>query len=153
MKKDITESKRVAEIIGAVGKQCYYNAFRVVFDIPEYSKADYVEGYAVYDSGLIEHGWVEKDGVIVDPTLPQDDMTYFPGLRFRGGTGVSEAMLEIPKPKYTTVDLPIFYRFGLGIQEHPGMKAAWDAALATQKQRIDEANAARRESLPGESAG
>ena len=27
---------------------------------------------------VIEHGWVEKDGVIIDPTLPHDDMQYFP---------------------------------------------------------------------------
>ena len=55
---------------------------------------------------VIEHGWVERDGMVVDPTLPRDNMVYFAGLRFRGQTEIAEAM-QIPKPPRTTDDFPI----------------------------------------------
>jgi hypothetical protein len=74
-------------------------------------------------SGLpFEHGWVEKEGMIVDPTLPSKDLVYFPGLRFRGLRGLAEA-LGIPKPK-TTKDLPIFLRFGWGGINSPEFRSA-----------------------------
>ena len=68
--KDIAESKRVGKLVRAKARQCYYNAFHVVENLPDYFYADYVEGIAILGSLHIEHGWVEKDGVIVDPTLP-----------------------------------------------------------------------------------
>ena len=40
---------------------------------------------------ILEHGWVELDGEIIDPTLPEADMPYFPGLRFVGKAGLEEA--------------------------------------------------------------
>jgi len=125
-RKDVAESARVAQEIWAVPQHCYDNASRVIEDVPGYESADYVEGYAIYKSHSIEHGWVEKNGVIVDPTLPRDVLTYIPGLRFTGRTGLEEAK-QIPKPKHTSKDFPIFYRFGWAGQEHPEMKAAWAA--------------------------
>lgn len=74
-----------------------------------------------------EHGWVEKDGVIIDPTLPNDDLDYFPGLRFKGQQGLAKAM-QISKPKYTVEDLPIFCRFGWGGVDSPKFRAAMIAA-------------------------
>ena len=56
--------------------------------VPELAGAVYVEGYAVIEraSGrglVIEHGWIEHDGRIVDPTLHGERETaYFAGLRF-----------------------------------------------------------------------
>jgi hypothetical protein len=126
--KDITESKRARRQVRAKAKQCYHNAFRVVFEIPEYAHADYVEGLAVIKKGLvIEHGWIEKNGMIVDPTLPEDELDYFPGLRFKGRRGLAEAM-QIPKPRRTRDDLPIFYRFGWGGIESPEFRLALAAA-------------------------
>ena len=87
---------------------------------------DYVEGMAVFGGLPVEHGWVEKDGVIVDPTLPLKPGVYFPGLRFRGELEVAEA-LRIPKATYTS-DLPIFYRFGWGGVDSPEFRAALIAA-------------------------
>lgn len=128
MKKDIAESMRVADVVHAVGQQCYRNAFRVIKNVPEYSKADYVEGIATFDKGgLIEHGWIEKEGVVVDPTLPQDELVYFPGLRFTGREGLKRAM-RIPKPKVTQEIVPLFYRFGWGGRDSPAMLASWAAA-------------------------
>jgi hypothetical protein len=80
---DVQESVRVKRLVRSKPKQCYLNAARVILGIPEYANADYVEGLAVLAKVMvIEHGWVEKDGVIIDPTLPHDDLHYFPGLRF-----------------------------------------------------------------------
>ena len=111
MTKDIVESQRVKKIMGSKARQCYGNAFRVVLTVPEYADAEYVEGLMVNSGLVLEHRWVEKDGVIVDPTLPDEPLVYFPGLRFKGQRGLAEAM-TIPKPEYTTEDFPIFFRFG-----------------------------------------
>ena len=128
MSKDKIESARVRRLVRARPQQCYYNSFHVIFEVPEYAKADYVEGLAVNDYQMvIEHGWVEKDGVIVDPTLIDGDLTYFPGLRFTGQRELSEAM-QIPKPEITWEDFPIFYRFGWGGIESPEFRAALVAA-------------------------
>ena len=125
--KNKDESQRVGEAVGAKHKQCYINAMRAIWDVPEYAGADYVEGYAVFNGGLsIEHGWVEQNGVVIDPTLPDDDMTYFPGLRFTGGVGIAEAM-QIPKEDWCE-DLPIFYRFGWGGINSPEFRSAIVAA-------------------------
>ena len=124
--KDIVESQRVGKLVRARAKQCYRNAFRVIEEVPEYANADYVEGMAIFAFFPIEHGWVEKDGVIVDPTLPLKQGVYFPGLRFTGQRGLAEA-LRITKPEYTA-ELPIVYRFGWGGIDSPEFRAALIAA-------------------------
>ena len=128
MNKDVAESKRTGRLVRAKRKQCYLNAFRVIQEVEEYAEADYVEGMAVIQGVMvIEHGWVERDGVVVDPTLPRDNLVYFAGLRFRGQRGIAEAM-QIPKPYRTRKDFPIFYRFGWGGIESPEFRAALVAA-------------------------
>lgn len=126
--KDKSESARAKRLVASKPKQCYINAARIVLHIPEYAEADYVEGLAVIGRVMvIEHGWVEKDGMIVDPTLPHDNLDYFPGLRFKGQRGLAEAM-KIPKPKRTKEDFPIFYRFGWGGVDSPEFREALIAA-------------------------
>jgi hypothetical protein len=73
----------------------------------------------------MEHGWIEFDGEIIDPTLPTDRIVYFPGLRFDGGQGLSTAF-KIPKPKGNH-DLPIFYRFGRCGSDSPEFSSAREA--------------------------
>jgi len=125
--KDVAESKRVRRLLRARPQQCFWNAFQAVQRVPEYADAEYVEGIAVNRYRItLEHGWVEKDGVIIDPTLPDDELVYFPGLRFKGLHGLSEA-LRIPKPEWSE-DLPIFYRFGWGGIESHEFRSAWIAA-------------------------
>ena len=91
-RKDIEESVRVRHLIRAVPKQCFFNAKRVVQKLDAYAADSYVEGIACLGSGLlIEHGWVcRPDGTIMDPTLPTHEGVYFPGLEFRGRTGICE---------------------------------------------------------------
>ena len=128
MRKDIIESRRVRRLVRARAHQCYGNAFHAIQQIPEYTDAEYVEGMAVERHGLaFEHGWVEIDGMIVDPTLPAKKLVYFPGLRFRGLSGLFEALC-IPKPKHSSKDLPIYFRFGWGGIESQDFRAALIAA-------------------------
>ena len=90
----------------------------LIWHVPEYEEADYVEGVIVDHRQVVtEHGWVEFRGVIVDPTLPDDDLLYYPGLRFTGRHGISEAM-RIPKASDLD-DLPILDRFGEGGSDSP----------------------------------
>lgn len=127
MQKNKIESRRVRKMVRARSKKCYLNAMRVISDVPGYQEADYVEGYAVIPGRIcIEHGWVERDGEITDPTLPDADITYFPGLRFKGNLGIAKA-LQIPKEDWCK-DLPIFHRFGWGGIESPEFRSAIVAA-------------------------
>lgn len=119
--------------IRAKPQQCWYNAFKTLFYCPEFEKANYVEGIVV-DGVAIEHGWIEADGEIVDPTLPDDDLIYFPGLRFEGMRKLSEAM-NLPKPDWCE-EVPIFYRFGWGGRESPEYQSAWKAAMQFVNQQI-----------------
>jgi len=83
--KDRAESERVAQLAGANPNNCYCNARAVLRSLPEYADAAYVEGYVVtHEGGIFEHGWLVKDGMIVDPSIREDGTSYFPGLEFSG---------------------------------------------------------------------
>jgi len=126
-KKSKRESNRVRRNMRAKAKRCYLNAFRLIQCVPEYAGAYYVEGMAVIGGILpIEHGWVEHQHEIVDPTLPNDDLEYVPGLRFKSSLELSKAF-QMAKPDYCE-DLPIFYRFGWGGIESLEFRAACAAA-------------------------
>jgi hypothetical protein len=119
----LSKDKRVS----MKARQCYYNCFQSIVHLREYRAATYVEGMAVIDGGLlIEHGWLEIEGEIVDPTLPSDEAIYFPGLRFVGERGIAAAM-RIAKPEWCE-DLPFFYRFGWGGSDSPEFVSARKAA-------------------------
>jgi hypothetical protein len=123
MKKDIEESRRVGRLVQAKAKQCYLNAFRVIQYVPDYEEAEYVEGVLVLGGDwATEHAWVERDGVVIDPTLPSEELVYFPGLRFKGQRYLADA-LHIPKPAEFE-ELPIFNRFGCGGVDSPEFRAA-----------------------------
>lgn len=107
-------------------RQCFYNSFQAILHCGEYRNAIYVEGIAVLDGLELEHGWLERHDEIIDPTLPNDPLVYFPGLRFEGEFGISKAM-QIPKARGED-DLPIFYRFGWGGKHSPEFMAAREAA-------------------------
>lgn len=140
LKKNVELSLRLSKDkrIDARPNQCYINAFRVMLHCPEFERATYVEGIA-HCGFAIEHGWIEFDGEIIDPTRPTDKMIYFPGLRFDGMRGLSTA-LQIPKPKGTQ-DLPIFYRFGWGGSDSPEFSAAREAESRYSNLLIEEQSA------------
>jgi hypothetical protein len=93
----------------------------------EFGDAAYVEGMAVIGGLVFEHGWVERDGEIIDPTLPVGSLVYFPGLIFDGQRGIAEA-LKLPCPEGCD-DLPLFNRFGWGGHESADFRAARDGAF------------------------
>jgi hypothetical protein len=128
MLKNIAESKRLKKAIRAKPKQCYANAWRAIETQEEYRDATYVEGAAVRDHVLVlEHGWIVREGEIIDPTLPDGDLAYFPGLQFEGRKGL-EGTWRIPGLLESGLKLPVFYRFGWGGVASPEFRNAMVAA-------------------------
>jgi hypothetical protein len=134
---DEEESERVGRRVGAIPKQCWFNARKVVQKLGEYSEASYVEGIAVClktNRGfLFEHGWVcQPDGTVIDPTLPRDCLAYFPGLEFVGRAGI-KAFRTTPEGR-KRMRSPFFYAFGWGGEHSPSFSAARDRAMEFRSQ-------------------
>jgi hypothetical protein len=110
-------------------KQCWFNARKVVMKLAEYAEASYVEGWAVSPEGAIyEHGWVVRDGKVIDTTLPDNDWVYSGGLEFKGRKEIEE-FLQTPLGKKHKKD-PFLYAFGWGGCESPGYMKAFENARA-----------------------
>ena len=80
---DQERSKELAKKIKARPKECWLNAFKAMDHLSPDAK--YIEGWAVSDISYlaIEHGWIELDGAIIDPTLYQKPPAkYYPGFIF-----------------------------------------------------------------------
>ena len=116
-------------------RQCFKNAFNVVFYCPEHRSATYVEGIVIPAKQplLIEHGWLEIDNKIVDPTLTDSHWTYFPGLRFEGQAGLAKG-LRLPKSDGD--DLPLFYRYGWGGHDSEDFRLARRLAMQFQEAQL-----------------
>ena len=121
-------SEKARQHIGTRAQKCYQNAYAALLEMPELADGLYVEGCAICNGdNVIEHGWIELNGRIVDPALcDQGNVSYFAGLRFTQRQ-VRDAIRTIPKPTFTE-DLPIFYRFGGGGCDSPEMMRAFAAA-------------------------
>jgi len=87
---DAETSAAVARRVRARFRHCWHNAASAVHHLG--ATARYVEGWIVVgraDPYVIEHGWCEADGRIIDPSYaPQvspyePPLRYFAGLRFR----------------------------------------------------------------------
>jgi hypothetical protein len=118
MNKNLDKSQKLKKAIRAKAKSCFGNAWDAIETQEEYQNAIYVEGMAVHNSMVIEHGWIEHEGEIIDPTLPDAPWVYFPGLRFKGRDGL-DSTWRIPGFKESGVKVPIFYRFGWGGAKSP----------------------------------
>jgi hypothetical protein len=71
-------------------RQCWSNARHVLRDPDLVGCALYVEGWCCDRDPVghvFPHGWLEMDGKVLDPTLPEDNdgLRYFAGLRFTAG--------------------------------------------------------------------
>jgi len=85
MVKDVPESLRVAGLVQAKPRLCWRNTVNLIYELPEYWQATYVEGIVLdprHPDFPQEHGWVERDGDIIDPTLPALELQYFPALKW-----------------------------------------------------------------------
>jgi hypothetical protein len=122
--KDVAASLQLRKRIRAKAKECYWNAFKAIQNVPDYHDATYVEGFAILSAPVFvfEHAWIEKEGTIIDPTLPEDKYTYVAGLRWQGVVEVSRALMA-PKSRGSP-DLPFFYRYGWGGCDSPTFHAA-----------------------------
>lgn len=122
---DTALSADLAKAIRAQPKQCWLNAFRVMHERPGLR---YVEGWIISDGDglLIEHGWLETDTAIIDPTLyRQPPARYFAGLVFTPAEA-QRALSELNR-----VELPIAWQQ----PDKPAYKAAFDAALLASEYR------------------
>ena len=129
--KNQVESERVGRKIRALPKRCWVNARRAVLELDEYSHASYVEGYVVHQEGfLMEHGWVVRDGMIIDPTLPQKPYRYFPGLEFQGRAGI-RAFLATQRGRECGKS-PFHYAFGWGGSDSPSYVESMKKAIEFQ---------------------
>ena len=137
MRKNFALSEALAKDkrVRARKSQCFKNAFDVIFHCPEFSNATYVEGIVVATklSLLIEHGWLEIDNQIVDPTLTDAHWTYFPGLRFEGHAGLAKG-LRLPKSEGG--ELPFFYRYGFGGWDSLDFRSARQLATTFQEAQL-----------------
>ncbi len=62
-------SAAVAVRIGALPKLCWTNALKALRTQRLLAGGYYVEGWAIINYSVVEHGWIElPDGRIVDPT-------------------------------------------------------------------------------------
>ena len=126
-------SQRLAQAIDAEAQACWRNAFLCLAHLD--GAAVYVEGWAVMRGTPCEHGWLEFDGHIVDPTLAYLDgppVVYFPGLRFTAEE--ARRTIETRSDTCQPGDLPLAWRWGWGGEDAPEYVAAFDAALAYTQQ-------------------
>jgi len=84
----------------------------------------YIEGWIVLDekngSLVVEHGWLELKGEIIDPTAYRTTVHYFPGVKID------------PPPK----ELPALKSFGsLSKEYYKNYPAAYQKALALSKKQ------------------
>jgi len=134
-KKDVEESLRTAKLIESEPKQCYFNARSVLRSLPEYSDAVYVEGYVVTSLGvLMEHGWLVRNETIVDPTLPTDDVVYFPGLEFRGRDGIRGFLCTDYGGECN--GHPFHWAFGFAGRESDTFRASFGTARGYQSAKL-----------------
>ncbi len=90
---DLIASQEVARRIRARYRRCWLNATKAVHHLGD--RAVYAEGWAVvnrYSPYVIEHGWCEIDGRVIDPSYTPfvtagfqqlvPPVAYFAGLRF-----------------------------------------------------------------------
>lgn len=126
----VTHSVCLKLTMGLLHGRCYWNCRQVLETRDDYAGATYVEGIAVKPERSIHaHGWIEKDGKIIDPTRPKDDFRYFAALRFQGLDELEQAIKSIAKsPRYDD-DLPIFRRFGWNGKNSPEFCEALKQAL------------------------
>jgi hypothetical protein len=128
--KEVEESRRVGKAIKAIPKQCWFNARKAIQKLDEYAGASLVEGWALIRGVMpIEHGWIARNGFIIDPTLPDDEMVYYPGLEFRGRAEI-EHFLSIPQGKKCK-KTPFFFAFGWGGMLSPSFRKCYDDVMAT----------------------
>ena len=138
LRKNVSLSCAVGKSLPARPSECFYNAFRVVTELSEFNSATYVEGVAVDVSGssIGDHGWVVNNDEIIDPTLPDRDLLYFPVLRVEGSKALQQSLRDTPRSDH---HLPLFWRLRDGGIRLPSIQMAWDELWAYSNGVLEEA--------------
>ncbi len=86
---DRQRSLQLAEKIHAKPLRTFENALDALDHLPD--GANYVEGWVVNakNAKLESRGWCEINGSILDPTGPESDNRYFPGVHYSKTTAKS----------------------------------------------------------------
>jgi hypothetical protein len=119
--------------INAEWGHCYENCYPALFAFPEvfHPHGLFIEGWIVFtDSGkvvLMEHGWLVRGIQLFDPTIvlvtmPDQPIAYFPGV-----TRTWPEMEALENELFPHVR---FEDYGEDGMQHPGYKAAYEAAKA-----------------------
>lgn len=123
----------------AVPKQCWRNAILCLTCLPKETlrahQFYYVEGFLL-SGGLVplEHGWLETDTEIIDPTLLDERAEdYYSGVLYP-----ARDILKMVRQSWTWIDLPLVHdgrgakRFRTGGHwghQNPAYRAAYEAAF------------------------
>jgi len=109
---DETLSNEIAKAIKSKAKKPFDNAYKAVLIT---QGAKYIQGFLVFAGQPykpVEHGWIEVNDVIIDPTLPHlqknpQELYYFPAQAL--STKKLKAIVEESKEDYPEDDpLPIY---------------------------------------------
>jgi len=132
---DQSASLELAKQIGSRANRSFDNAYRAVLVI---EGASYVQGFLVTSttSEPIEHGWIESEGRVLDPSLPHlpDPLAlqYFPAQRLSRkqlAAAIEEAKEDYPEdeplPVYGAAPYAYYGNVMLGGQDY---LAAYEAA-------------------------
>jgi hypothetical protein len=149
---DETRSRQVAEQIKSKARQPFENAYRAAL-VTE--GAVYVQGFLVYAHKpyrLIEHGWLEVDDQIVDPSLPHlnkraEELSYFPAQRLsvkQLKAAIEEAKEDYPEdnplPIYGDAPYEYYGDVMLGGKDYLAAYQAAEAKFKALNQRMIEKN-------------
>jgi hypothetical protein len=124
-------SRATARIVRAQPNQCYKNAWRALVMLPGQFFPDgrFIEGWTVFDLQeqvmILEHGWVEWKGKIIDPTIffltdLDAPVFFFPG--------VARSWQEIEALEGELFPHVRCEGYGPDGMDHPGYWAAYQAA-------------------------
>lgn len=88
MRVNVERSIEVGRRIQAEPKECWKNSILAIMSIDELENATYCEGVVTFLGIVIEHGWLELNDEIIDPTWylirdeEDDQVRYFQGERY-----------------------------------------------------------------------
>ena len=126
MKVNLRLSKWLALRTKAVPKACWDNSIQALYHI---GKGQYVEGWAIdLELGIpIEHGWIEVNGQIVDVTWKEENVEFFPGIKY--------SLYEVEVLVNEGYSPPFAWQYGWGGFENKAYKEAHDQAFAFIERR------------------
>lgn len=144
-------SIELATRIQSKPKQCFENAYQGILAIAQrgedsYNSAIYVQGFLVMPGAPykpLEHGWIELEKQILDPTFPHlscvaQDLHYFPAQYFT--IKQLQAILEESQEDYPEDDpLPVYGNqpyeyYGNSMLGGSDYQTAYELALAKSRE-------------------